>query len=406
MLFITYKDDIGGYLMKIVIIPSGFKECLNAEEVASSMDMGIRRFDRNVKTVVIPMIDGGEGFAETIINIKKGELIYKRVTGPVGGQIMSHFGVYEEKGVKKAVIEMAAVAGLRLVPRSMRNPLKTTTFGVGELIAAALDENVDQIIIGCGDSGTSDGGAGMAQALGVQFLDQRHQLLDIRGGGDLSQVSHIDLSHLDERVCNVRIDVACNWHNILCGAKGVARVFAPQKGATPGEVEILSHGLEHYASLIQEAKGVDVRFVPGSGASGGLGAGLLAFTNAVLHPRYDIIMQYIQLEEHIQDADLVLTAEGCLDGQTPNGKIPSEVSRIAKLAGVPVIAITGTIGEGASINYTSGIDAYTSIIQKPTSLESAMEEAAIWIADSAEAAIRQIQIGYNIAQRKYKRDVI
>lgn len=392
--------------MKIVIIPSGFKECLNAEEVASSMDMGIRRFDRNIKTVVIPMIDGGEGFAETIINIKKGELIYKRVTGPVGEQIMSHFGVYEEKGVKTAVIEMAAVAGLKLVPRSMRNPLKTTTFGVGELIIAALDENVDHIIIGCGDSGTSDGGAGMAQALGVQFLNQHNQLLDIRGGGDLSQVAQIDLSHLDQRVSKVNIDVACNWHNILCGEKGVACVFAPQKGATPKEVEILSHGLEHYASLIQEAKGVDVRVVPGSGASGGLGAGLLAFTNAVLHPRYDIIMQYIQLEEHIQGADLVLTAEGCLDGQTPNGKIPSEVSRIAKLAGVPVIAITGTIGEGASINYTSGIDAYTSIIQKPTSLESAMEEAAIWIADSAETAIRQIQIGYNIAQRKYKRDII
>ncbi|MFS0749376.1 glycerate kinase [Oceanobacillus sp. 1P07AA] len=392
--------------MKIVIIPSGFKECLNAEEVASSMDTGIRRFDRNVDTVVIPMIDGGEGFAETIINIKKGELIYKRVTGPVGEQIMSHFGVYEEKGEKTAVIEMAAVAGLKLVPRSMRNPLKTTTFGVGELITAALDENVDHIIIGCGDSGTSDGGAGMAQALGVQFLNQQNHLLDIRGGGDLSEISHIDLSSLDERISKVNIDVACNWHNILCGEKGVARVFAPQKGATPREVEILSHGLEHYASLIQEAKGIDVRVVPGSGASGGLGAGLLAFTHAVLHPRYDIIMQYIQLEEHIQDADLVLTAEGCLDGQTPNGKIPSEVSRIAKLAGVPVIAITGTIGEGASINYTSGIDAYTSIIQKPTSLESAMEEAAIWIADSAEAAIRQIQIGYNIAERKYKRDVI
>lgn len=392
--------------MKIVIIPSGFKECLNAEEVASSMDTGIRRFDRNVETVVIPMIDGGEGFAETIINIKKGKLIYKKVTGPVGEQIMSHFGVYKEKGIKTAVIEMAAVAGLKLVPRSMRNPLKTTTFGVGELITAALDENVDHIIIGCGDSGTSDGGAGMAQALGVQFLNQHHQLLDIRGGGDLSQVEHIDLSHLDQRVAKVNIDVACNWHNILCGEKGVARVFAPQKGATPEEVEILSDGLEHYASLIQEAMGVDVRVIPGSGASGGLGAGLLAFTNAVLHPRYDIIMQYIQLEEHIQGADLVLTAEGCLDGQTPNGKIPSEVSRIAKLAGVPVIAITGTIGEGASINYTSGIDAYISIIQKPTSLESAMEEAAIWIADSAEAAIRQIQIGYNIAQRKYKRDVI
>lgn len=392
--------------MKIVIIPSGFKECLSAEEVAASMDLGVRRFDPYVQTVMVPMIDGGEGFAETIVKIKKGKLISQEVIGPVHDKIESHFGIYEENGIKTAVIEMAAVAGLKLVPHAKRNPLQTTTFGVGQLIKAALDAKVTHILIGCGDSGTSDGGAGMAQALGVRFHDKQQQVLDISGGGDLPQIAYIDNSDIDPRLANVQIDVACNWHNILCGDKGVARVFAPQKGASPEEVEQLAYNLEHYAQLIWQHKGIDVRTAQGSGASGGLGAGLLAFTEATLHPRFEIIMQYIQIEEHIKGADLVLTAEGCLDHQTPNGKIPAEVARIAGYLGVPVIAITGTIGEGASANYTSGIAAYTSIIQSPISLEKAMKNASAWIADSAETAVRQIQVGYQIAERKYKREIV
>lgn len=392
--------------MKIVIIPSGFKECLEAEEVASAMDKGIRRFDPTVNTIVIPMVDGGEGFVKTIIRIKKGNLIFIEATGPVGEKVETYFGMYVENGVKTAVIEMAAIAGLKMVPHNQRNPLKTTTFGVGELIQAALDSGADHILIGCGDSGTSDGGAGMAQALGVRFLNQEQQVIDINGGGDLHHIAHMDLSNVDARLSQVQINVACNWHNILCGANGVAHVFAPQKGATPIEVELLANGLEHYANIIKKVTGIDVKTLPGSGASGGLGAGLIAFTGAQLFPRYEIIMKYIQIEQHLQGADLVLTAEGCLDRQTPNGKIPAEVARLAKQLGIPVIAITGTIGKDAWVNYTSGIDAYMSIIQKPTSLEKAMEDAAHLIADSAEAAVRQIQVGYRIAERKYRKGII
>ncbi|PWU69824.1 glycerate kinase [Gracilibacillus dipsosauri] len=392
--------------MKIVIIPSGFKECLSSEGVAKAMNNGIQRFDPNVETMVIPMIDGGEGFAHTIIKLKKGELIYREVIGPIGEKVRSHFGIFQENGKKTAVIEMAAVAGLTLIPRNKRNPLKTTTFGVGQLIKSALDLGVDDILIGCGDSGTSDGGAGMAEALGVRFLDKYHQALNIGGGGDLHSIENINISGIDPRLSKVKIDVACNWYNILCGPRGVARVFAPQKGANPEEAEQLARNLEYYAQLILQQMEVDVRTTPGGGASGGLGAGLMAFTGATLHPRFDIIMQYIQLEEHIKNADLVLTAEGCLDYQTPNGKIPAEVARIAGNLGVPVIAITGTIGEGASINYTNGIHAYTSIIQSPTSLEIAMKDASRLIADSAEAAVRQIRIGYQMAKRKYKREII
>jgi glycerate kinase len=385
-------------------VPSGFKECLDAEEVALAMERGVRRFDQSINMEVIPMIDGGEGFAKTIVNMKGGELISKNVTGPVGKKIKSYFGIFVENDKRTAVIEMAAVSGLKLVPRNQRNPLRTTTYGVGELILSALDLGVDNILIGCGDSGTSDGGAGMAQALGAQFFDKNHQKVDINGGKDLLKVNSIVTTNVDRRLHDISIDVACNWKNILCGEEGVARVFGPQKGATPKQVERLASALEHYATLIQEAVGIDVRSLPGSGASGGLGAGLIAFTGATLNPRFDIIMNYINIEEKILTADIVLTAEGSLDFQTPNGKIPAEVARIAKKNNIPVIAITGTIGKGANLNYQAGIDAYSSIIQKPTSLEKAMKKAPKWIEESTESVLRQVAIGLGIAEKKNPRE--
>lgn len=389
--------------MKIVVVPSGFKECLDAEEVALAIQQGVSRLNSLADIKVIPMIDGGEGFAKTIVNIKHGELIHKEVTGPVGEKVRSHFGLYSDESGTTAVIEMAAVAGLKLVPREKRNPLWTTTYGVGELMIAALDQGVDRILFGCGDSGTSDGGAGMARAIGVRFLNEAGEEVIVRGGGDLEHIHHVDVSHVDPRLQHTRIDVACNWHNVLCGERGVARVFGPQKGATAEEVERLSAGFEQYAGRIRQCIGIDMRISPGSGASGGLGAGLVAFAGARLHPRYDIIMDYISIEEHIQDADVVMTAEGCLDFQTPHGKIPSEVARIAKKQGIPVIALTGTIGKDARVNYDNGIDAFTSIIQQPASLEKAMSKASSWIADSAEASMRHLRIGYQIAERTLKK---
>lgn len=390
--------------MKVVIVPSGFKECLDAEDVALAMERGVRRVDPSIDMEIIPMIDGGEGFAKTIVRLKDGELICKKVTGPVGKKIISHFGIFVENGKRTAVIEMAAVAGLKLVPRNQRNPLKTTTYGVGELILAALDEGVDNILIGCGDSGTSDGGAGMAQALGVHFFDKEKRIVDIKGGEDLMKVDSVVATNIDRRLHDVSIHVACNWKNILCGEEGVARVFGPQKGATPKQVEQLSASLEHYAALIQEATGIDVRSLPGGGASGGLGAGLAAFTGALLHPRFDIIMKYISIEEKISKADIIFTAEGSLDFQTPNGKIPAEVARIAKKNNIPVIAITGTIGKGADLNYLAGIDAYCSIIQKPTSLEKAIKKAPKWIEESMESVLRQVSIGLRLAQKKNREE--
>src|SRR5699024_2580829 len=260
-------------------------------------------------------------------------------------------GIFVEGNKRTAVIEMAAVAGLKHVPNNQRNPLKTTTYGVGELITDALNMGVDKILIGCGDRGTWNGGAGMAQALGFRCRDNEQRVININGGEDLLKAISVDATYSDNRLPDIEIEVACNWTNVLCGKQGVARVFGPQKGASQEQVEMLSSALEHYASLIKQAMDMDVRHAPGSGASGGLGAGLLAFTGAQLYPRFDLIMNFIQMEDKIASADLVITAEGSLDFQTPNGKIPCEVARIAKKYGIPVVAITGTVGQGAELTY-------------------------------------------------------
>ncbi|WP_174614866.1 glycerate kinase family protein [Virgibacillus ihumii] len=386
--------------MKVAIIPSGFKECLGAEEVAVAMKNGARRFDPFIKTDIVPMVDGGEGFAKAITKIKQGQLFHKKVTGPVGEQVKSHYGMFSENNKWTAVIEMAAVAGLKMVPSNQRNPLKTTTYGVGELIIDALDNGADQIIIGCGDSGTSDGGSGMAQAFGVRFLDDNNHAVHINGGEDLHRVAAIDTSNLDIRLQQTKIEVACNWTNVLCGNKGVANVFGPQKGATPEQVRTLSQALEHFADLIEQHTTINVRQMPGSGASGGLGAGLHAFAGAQLRPRFELIMDFIQIEEKIAQADLVITAEGSLDFQTVNGKIPSEVARIAQKYNTPVVAITGTVGRDAQLNYGSGIHAYSSIIQKPVTLEQAMFQAPKWIEESVEGILRHITIGLKMSRRK------
>jgi glycerate 2-kinase len=386
--------------MRILVVPSGFKESLDAEQAASCMKEGIKRIMPLAKVQTLPMVDGGEGFTKALVKITDGKLYETEVTGPVGEKIPSHFGVFGHKQEgKTAVIEMAAAAGLRLVPRDMRDPRKTTTHGVGELIKLALDKGVKRILLGCGDSGTSDGGAGMAQALGVKFLNVKGEEINIEGGISLTNVAHIDVSNVDPRLEHVQIDVACNWFNKLCGENGVARVFGPQKGATEEQVVELETAFENYASVIERVMGIDVREMPGSGASGGLGAGIHALIGATLHPRYDIIMKYIDLDSLLEESDLVFTAEGSIDFQTPRGKIPAEVAKRAKKHGLPVVALAGTVGKGARLNYDYGIDAYTSILPMPSTLEEAFIHAEKWLRDCTESAMRTILVGYQLASR-------
>ena len=379
--------------MKIVVSPSGFKESLDPYTAAECIEAGILRVIPNAIVQKAPLTDGGEGFVQALVAATGGEFRNLRVTGPVQTSIKSHYGILGGEGPKTAVIEMAAAAGLRLVPRNKRDPTTTTTYGVGETIVAALDEGVQRILIGCGDSGTSDGGAGMAQALGARFLDaDGHELPSGSGGATLSDLADLDLSHLHPRLKSVKIDAACNWHNVLCGPNGVTRVFGPQKGATPLQVEVLDAALQNYASVVQCKLGFDVSRAPGSGASGGLGTGLM-LVGAELHPRYDMLMDYFCLDSLLDDCHLVFTAEGGIDFQTPRGKIPAEVAMRAKKRSLPVIALAGTVGPGASASYGSGIDAFASILQCPMSLEDAMHETKRLLEDSAECAMRMVMIG-------------
>ena len=378
--------------LKILIAPSGFKESLDADRVANCISTGILKVLPNAQIFKAPLVDGGEGFTKALVEATGGTLHPIRVTGPVGKPVDSHFGFLGGTSQKTAILEMAAAAGLRLVPPEVRNPLATTTYGVGELIKAALDAGAERILVGCGDSGTNDGGAGMAQALGVKLLDETGNQIGF-GGGELIKLKHIDLSERHPRLSEVQIDVACNWHNLLCGEKGVARVFGPQKGASPEMVEQMASALDHYASVIKADLGLDVREMPGSGASGGLGTGLQALVSAKLYPRYEIVMQYLELDSLLPKVDLVITAEGCIDYQTPRGKIPAEVAQRAKRYNLPVIVLAGTVGQGAENNLQYGIDYFASILNSPCLLSEALADASRLLTDAAEGVARLLLVG-------------
>jgi len=383
--------------MNVLIAPSGFKESLSAQEVADCIEEGIRRVLSDANIQKTPLIDGGEGFTKTLVEITGGTLHMTRVTGPVGQPVEAYYGILGGAGQKTAVMEMASAAGLRLVPETLRNPLTTTTYGVGELIKAVLEVGVERILIGCADSGTNDGGAGMAQALGIALTDAEGNSIGW-GGGELSKLQRIDVSGKDPRLERVSIDVACNFNSILCGTSAVSRVFGPQKGASPTAVELLVDAIEHYAAVIREQLGVDVRLIPGGGAAGGLGAGLHAFLNASLHHRYEVVRQYIDLDTPLSKADLVITGEGCIDFSTSRGKIPCEVGRRAKTFGLPVMAVVGMVGQGAEFSLLNGVDSFASIIQSPMQLSTALCRASDLLKNGAENVMRTILVGQQLGR--------
>ncbi|KAM0425357.1 hypothetical protein ACHAPT_009414 [Fusarium lateritium] len=383
--------------MRILVCPSGFKGSLDPGTAADCIEAGILAVEPHASVRKVPLVDGGEGFTRAIVSATGGSLRQIPVTGPVGEPIASFFGILGRSGGEEActaVLEMAAAAGLSLVPPSRRDPGSTTTFGVGELMLAALDAGATRILVGCGDSGTCDGGAGMLQALGATLLDVNGRSLPTaRGGESLLALDSIDLSGVDQRIWKTKIDVAVNWHNVLCGPEGVANVFGPQKGSTPEQTKRLSLAMETLADVASRILcDKSLRLAPGGGASGGLGTGL-RLVGAHLRPRYEIVMQYISLHSIFDECDLVLTAEGGIDDQTPRGKIPAEVARLAKKHGLPVIAIAGTIGPGARVNYDIGIDAFTCIIQRPMTLDDAVSEAERLTKESAESVMRIVEVG-------------
>jgi glycerate kinase len=395
----------------VLVAPSGFKESLSAAQVADAIAAGVRRVVPGVHVTTVPIADGGEGTAETLAEATGGRLVPVRVTGPTGQPVDSHYAELGGDSRGTAVVEMAAAAGLRLVPRDHRDPTLTTTRGVGELIVAALDAGCERIIVGCGDSGTCDGGAGALQALGARILDADGAPIGT-GGAALADAAALDLSGLHPRLTDVEIVVACNPTNLLCGDRGVARVFGPQKGATPEQVERLSAGLESWARLLAahavgSATTSDFRTGLGTGASGGLGAGLAAI-GATLQSRFAALLDSglagIQLDRLIADADLVITAEGAIDLQTPHGKVPAEVARRAKRAGAPVLAMAGSLGEGAADVHDIGIDAIASIIPVPMRLEDAVDRGAQLLADATARTVRIMALGASMSDSIRRRD--
>ncbi|MEU3267022.1 glycerate kinase family protein [Streptomyces bacillaris] len=390
---------------RIAIAPSGFKESLSAARVAEAIAAGVRRVTPDAELDLIPLVDGGEGTAEALALASGGRLVPCTAKGPVGAPVRTHFALLGGTGPLTAVVEMAAVAGLSLVPQDRRHPGATTTYGVGELIRAALDAGARRVLVGCGDSGTSDGGAGALQALGAQLTDRHGR--EIRpGGGSLHELEHIDPSGLDPRLAATDLLVACNPFNVLCGKHGVARVYGPQKGATPAEVELLSAGLEQLADVLTRdlrpafalptGTPVDLRTAPGTGASGGLGAGLAA-VGARLLPRYDVLLDGLDLDARLARADLVITAEGALDNQTVRGKIPAEVARRAHASEVPVLVLTGTIGPGARNIRAVGVDAYSAILPAPMTLREAIGRSGELLTDAAERAMQIMALGTRLA---------
>ncbi|MDF1575010.1 MAG: glycerate kinase [Bacteroidales bacterium] len=356
--------------MNILIAPDSFKDSLSAMEVAVALGRGIQKILPDASCVLLPMADGGEGTVEALIDATKGRRVELKVMDPLMREIGSFYGITGDG--KTAVIEMAAASGIELLKAGERNPWVTSTYGTGQLIGDALDHGVKKILLGIGGSATNDGGAGMAQALGVRFRG-KSGLLDVQGGGVLGEVVRIGMEGLDPRLAEVEIVAACDVDNPLTGPRGASFTYGPQKGAHEEMAGKLDRNLFHLAELVRNQLGKEVDQLPGAGAAGGLGAGLMAFLGARLVGGFDMIAALVGLEEKIREADLVITGEGKMDAQTPYGKTPFGVAQIARKAGLPVIGVAGTLDEGASVLYEMGFDLLMPIQEKPGDLEASLK---------------------------------
>ena len=376
--------------MKVVIAPQSFKGSISALDAARAMEEGAMRVVPDAETVLVPVADGGDGTLETLVEATGGEIRAATVTGPVGKPVRAEWGALGDG--QTAVIEMARTSGLALLSLDELDPLRATTYGLGEIIRQALDAGFRSFVVGIGGSATNDGGAGMAQALGIRFLDESGNDLPW-GGGALADLRRIDVSGLDERAAEARFSVACDVSNPLTGPEGASAVYGPQKGAAPEIVERLDAALRNFAEVVERDIGVKIEAVAGSGAAGGLGGGMKAFLNGSLGAGVDIVLEQVGLDGKLEGADLVITGEGRLDFQTVYNKAPIGVARLAKGRGIPVIAIAGSLGEGFEDVHAYGIDAAVSIMRGPMDLEEATARAYDLIAGAVAQAMRLMKAG-------------
>ena len=326
--------------MKVLIAMDSFKGTFSSLSVANMIENGLKRVYKIAVVDKISIADGGEGTVEAIIQSMEGKYVFTKVLDPLGNQIDARYGIVNET---VAVIEMAEASGLSLIPEKNRNPLATSSYGTGQLILHALNKGCKKIIMGIGGSATNDGGVGMATALGAKFLDEKGKELKY-GGGVLDKLHHIDINNLDERVNGVEFIVACDVNNPLYGENGASKIFAPQKGADLKMVEKLDKNLYHYSNIIEQDLGKKVGNIPGAGAAGGLGAGLMAFCNAKLSRGIDVVLDMLDIDERIKKADIIITGEGRIDSQTVCGKVPIGIAGRAKQFDKPVFAIAGFFG--------------------------------------------------------------
>ena len=387
--------------MKIIVAPDSFKGSVTALEAANAIEQGLRRVFPDAIIDKVPMADGGEGTVQSLVDATGGQFRTENVQDPLGNSVEAQYGILSDG--KTAVIEMASASGLTLVPTEKRNPLYTSTYGTGQLIRAALEAGYRNLIIGIGGSATNDAGAGMAEALGVRFWKSDGNPIE-RGGGGLGDLTTIDIEGIHPAISETDTVVACDVNNPLTGPDGASHVYGQQKGATPGMVKTLDGNLSHFDKILTQTLGQSYDSIPGAGAAGGLGTGLMTFLNAKLRLGVDIMIDAVNLRERMKGTSLVITGEGQIDFQTAFGKTPIGVAKVAKEADIPVIAIAGGIGEGSEAVYTKGIDSMLGIVPAPMSLEDAVEDAPHLIADTAEQAARLVMIGKQLHQTECRLD--
>src|SRR6059058_1807505 len=379
--------------MRIVIAPNAFKGSLSALEAADAIAEGVRAAAPDADLVLVPIADGGDGTVDALVVATEGERRSLRVRGPLGDPVDAGYGVIDTGST--AVIEMANGAGLALVPPAKRDPRITTTYGVGELLQRAYDEGARHFIVGIGGSATNDGGAGMAQALGYHLLDEHgHELPP--GGLALKQLARIHAAGVHANWKQAEVDVACDVTNPLTGPSGASAVYGPQKGATPEMVMELDAALKRFAQIIRRDLGVDVEQLPGAGAAGGLGAGLVAFIGARLRPGAEMVMEALRLDDRLAGSQLVITGEGRLDSQTARfGKGPAAVARHARKAGIPVVALAGGIADEAELRLL--FDGLEATVVEPCTLEDAIAQAGPLLLRAANRVMRLLLAGGRLA---------
>lgn len=372
--------------MRVVVAPDSFKECLSAKDVAAAVADGWRQVAPRDELSLVPLADGGEGTTVALVESQAGSLISMEATGPLGAKVQAHYGLVD--GGRTAIVEVAEASGLHHVGAEQRDALQATSQGTGEVIRAALGHRPDKLVLCLGGSATTDGGAGILQALGARLLDSSGQ--DIRpGGAGLRLLDTLDLSPAREALAGIELVVACDVSNPLLGPEGAAAVFGPQKGALPEDVRQLDAALSHFSRLASE-QGFDIQSFPGSGAAGGIGGMVAGMLGATLKSGIELVMETVGLAPKIAGADLVITAEGAIDGQSAAGKTPAGVSSLARKHGVPVIGLCGRLGRDLQAMHDLGLTAAYSIVPGPATLEEAMHEAEANLKQTAGQLARTI----------------